>query len=153
MTDYTTLSNTAVGVGGLPSGATVTALRDNPIAIAEGAVGAPRVLDAALDATVTTAGIDWVMNRTAGATAGAVGVYSFLFNATKGQSIIAGTNYAGSSLRYTGIRATANLVTNLSGVNVVSSGASSTQSGTWKAMSTAGNVTDYFAATLFLRIA
>ena len=41
MTDYTILSNTAVGVGGLPSGATVTALRDNPIAIAEGAVGAP----------------------------------------------------------------------------------------------------------------
>ena len=44
MTDYTILSNTAVGVGGLPSGATVTALRDNPIAIAEGAVGAPSVL-------------------------------------------------------------------------------------------------------------
>lgn len=44
MTDYTALSNTAVGVGGLPSGATVTALRDNPIAIAEGAAGSPVVL-------------------------------------------------------------------------------------------------------------
>jgi len=43
MTDYTTLSNTAVGVGGLPSGATVTALRDNPLAIAEGTSGAPKV--------------------------------------------------------------------------------------------------------------
>lgn len=43
MTDYTTLPNTAVGVGGLPSGATVTALRDNPIAICEGATGAPRI--------------------------------------------------------------------------------------------------------------
>jgi len=41
MADWTTLSNTAVGVGGLPSGATVTALRDNPIAIAEDAPGAP----------------------------------------------------------------------------------------------------------------
>ena len=43
MTDYTILSNTAVGVGGLPSGATVTALRDNPLAIAEGTAGAPRI--------------------------------------------------------------------------------------------------------------
>jgi hypothetical protein len=41
MADWTTLPNTAVGVGGLPSGATVTALRDNPVAIAEGAAGAP----------------------------------------------------------------------------------------------------------------
>lgn len=48
MTDYTTLSNTAVGVGGLPSGATVTALRDNPIAIAEGTSGAPKVQGLAL---------------------------------------------------------------------------------------------------------
>ena len=43
MADWTNLPNTAVGVGGLPSGTTVTALRDNPIAIAEGAPGAPRV--------------------------------------------------------------------------------------------------------------
>ena len=43
MTDWTNLPNAAVGVGGLPSGTTVTALRDNPIAIAEGAAGAPRV--------------------------------------------------------------------------------------------------------------
>ena len=43
MADYTDLSNAAVGIGGLPSGATVTALRDNPIAIAEAAVGAPKI--------------------------------------------------------------------------------------------------------------
>ena len=43
MADWTTLPNTAVGVGGLPSGTTVTALRDNPVAIAEGAAGAPRL--------------------------------------------------------------------------------------------------------------
>jgi hypothetical protein len=47
MADWTTLPNTAVGVGGLPSGATVTALRDNPVAIAEGAAGAPRIENAA----------------------------------------------------------------------------------------------------------
>lgn len=48
MADWTNLPNTAVGVGGLPSGTTVTALRDNPIAIAEGAAGAPRVQAVAL---------------------------------------------------------------------------------------------------------
>ena len=47
MADYTDLSNAAVGIGGLPSGATVTALRDNPIAIAEGAVDAPKIQGAA----------------------------------------------------------------------------------------------------------
>jgi hypothetical protein len=44
MADWTTLPNTAVGVGGLPSGTTVTALRDNPVAIAEGATGAPYMI-------------------------------------------------------------------------------------------------------------
>ena len=43
MADFTVLSNAAVGIGGLPSGATVTALRDNPIAIAEGSPGATPV--------------------------------------------------------------------------------------------------------------
>jgi len=43
MADWTNLPNTAVGVGGLPSGTTVTALRDNPIAIAEGSPGAVRL--------------------------------------------------------------------------------------------------------------
>jgi hypothetical protein len=43
MTTFTDLSAGAVGVGGIPSGSTVTALRDNPLAIAEGATGAPRI--------------------------------------------------------------------------------------------------------------
>ena len=43
MTTWTELSAGAVGVGGIPSGSTVTALRDNPVAIAEGATGAPRI--------------------------------------------------------------------------------------------------------------
>ena len=58
MADWTPLPNTSVGVGGLPSGTTVTALRDNPVAIAEGAPGAPRVETPAIqDSAVTTAKI------------------------------------------------------------------------------------------------
>lgn len=41
MTTYSTISNPAVAVGGIPASSTVTALRDNPIAIAESASGAP----------------------------------------------------------------------------------------------------------------
>lgn len=41
MTTYSTISNAALAVGGIPSSTTVTALRDNPIAIAESASGAP----------------------------------------------------------------------------------------------------------------
>jgi len=41
MTTWTSISNAAVAVGAIPSSATVTALRDNPSAIAESASGAP----------------------------------------------------------------------------------------------------------------
>lgn len=43
MTTWTTIANSAVAVGGIPSSATVTALRDNPSAIAETSSGAPVV--------------------------------------------------------------------------------------------------------------
>jgi hypothetical protein len=41
MTTWTDISNPAVAVGGIPSSTTVTALRDNPVALAEAASGAP----------------------------------------------------------------------------------------------------------------
>lgn len=41
MTTYSTISNGSVAVGAIPSSVTVTALRDNPIAMAEAASGAP----------------------------------------------------------------------------------------------------------------
>lgn len=41
MTTYTSIPNASLAVGGIPSSTTVTLLRDNPIAISEGASGAP----------------------------------------------------------------------------------------------------------------
>jgi hypothetical protein len=41
MTTWTSISNAAVAVGGIPASTTVTALRDNPSALAESASGAP----------------------------------------------------------------------------------------------------------------
>jgi hypothetical protein len=43
MTTYSAISGASVAVGAIPSSATVTALRDNPIAIAEAASSAPIV--------------------------------------------------------------------------------------------------------------
>jgi predicted heme/steroid binding protein len=43
MATWTSISNAAVAVGGIPSSSTVTALRDNPVAIAGAASGAPVV--------------------------------------------------------------------------------------------------------------
>lgn len=48
MTAWTTISSLLVAVGAKPFATTMQALRDNPIAIAEGASGAPRVQGIAL---------------------------------------------------------------------------------------------------------
>jgi hypothetical protein len=83
MADWTNLPNTAVGVGGLPSGTTVTALRDNPVAIAEGAAGSPLI----------SAAMRRVQNTLE------VGAYIF----ARGPSTTAfGDVVAGSSLTYAG---------------------------------------------------
>ena len=102
MADWTNLPNQAVGVGGLPSGTTVTALRDNPVAIAQGAAGAPRVQDAALDTTVTSAGRNWVAARIVGAAAGAVGTYVFAWRNSTATPPAFGGTVAGSELRPAG---------------------------------------------------
>ena len=57
MADWTDLSDAAVGIGGIPSGTTVTALRDNAIAVAEGAGGAYTFLSEAL-VTTTVSSVD-----------------------------------------------------------------------------------------------
>ena len=146
MTDFTILSNTAVGVGGLPSGATTTALRDNPIAIAEGAPGAPKIQAAALD--VTTAERDWVLGRTAGATAGAVGTYAFMERTGNNALIDIGGTIAGSSIRYAGVDRT-----NTQQMDISSS--ATVPSGTWQCMGYIAALGDTSAerASLFLRIA
>lgn len=45
---WTTITNASVAVGAKPFATTIQALRDNPVAIAEGATGAPRVQGIAL---------------------------------------------------------------------------------------------------------
>ena len=153
MADWTNLPNQAVGVGGLPSGTTVTALRDNPVAIAEGAAGAPRIKDGALDTTATNAGRNWVLARNALASAGAVGTYV----CARGSGNVGfGSTVSGSALFATSaVQGFQNI--GLSG----SFPTTSTPSGTWRCMGrftdtvtlqTSDPVRNIRGATLWLRI-
>lgn len=81
MVDWTAISDTQVDPNAPITSELMTALRDNPIALAEGAAGATRITDAALDTgAATTAGTDWVAKRNAGVAVGGVGSYGFFFN-------------------------------------------------------------------------
>jgi hypothetical protein len=153
MADWTNLPNTAVGVGGLPSGTTVTALRDNPIAIADGAAGAPRVVDGALDTTATNTGRDWVIARYLLAAAGDVGTYVFARDGNN--NVTFGDTRAGSNLNPTAA------AQEVGGTGTTGAGLGAALSGTWRCMGRhnadilVGTEPNRFIkfATLWLRIA
>lgn len=63
MADWFSIPNTSVDPDAPVTSNLMYALRDNPIAISEGAPGAPRIQDAALSNVVTAAGRNWVSNR------------------------------------------------------------------------------------------
>ena len=108
--------------------------RDNPIAIAEGASGAPRIQLAAM---------------AHGGALGAVGTYAFLSRSSAASGITAGTTYAGSGLRYRGVK-----VGLSDGGGVLSAIEGGTPSGTWQAMGDVQNSAGgTYSATLFIRIA
>jgi hypothetical protein len=152
--------------------------RNNVLAIAEGAPGAPRI-NGQQGPAVNTNGLfnnavtnpkiansavtaaklangnnerDWVLDRTAGAAAGVVGSYAFL-GSTTGNSNAYGTTRAGSQLFPAGIVAT-------SGWNNLSPtpagqfrGQNSARAGTWRCMGTMDGIPSGEAgATLWLRI-
>lgn len=137
MPAYTNISNALVAVGAKPFATTIQALRDNPLAIAEGdptAVAAWHTIkDPALDTgAATTAGTAWVGLRTAGLNAGAVGSYAFLGLATAANQN-PGFTTAGSNLRYA----------NAGGTQPT------TPSGTWRLM---GQTTNTNSISVWLRI-
>lgn len=135
MTTYTTITNALVAVGAKPFATTIQALRDNPLAIAEGDVTAPSLLPA-------------IANKS---TAGGVGTYALARRSSGTTDVAFGATLAGSSL---------SPASTLWGWNSMSSAVGSFQlgsalSGTWMAMGdydhTSGAVAS--GATLWLRIA
>lgn len=138
MTAFTSLPNGAVQPGGRPRGSTITALRDNPIAMFEGDATAPKLQFAALDVGFSTAG--------------GIGSYCFA-RATSGVAF--GATIAGSALFPT---SAAWNVPMTSGANTgFASGAA--LSGTWRCMGSYSVTSPAYTgggamsgATLWLRI-
>lgn len=150
MPAFTTISNALVAVGAKPFATTMQALRDNPLAIAEGDPTAPKILDAALDTGAATAeGIAWVGLRMAAAPHGGVGTYLWAGQNGGSTAVAFGSTIAGSSLTPAGLaKDAASAFEQTLGGGV--------RAGTWRAMGTypassGGGAAR--AATLWLRIA
>ena len=90
---------------------------------------------------MTTANVDGAI---AGSTLDDVGTYSYLAGASTNTTFTAGTNYAGSGLRYSG------LVTNAG--SYASATLGGTPTGTWKAMGTCTGAASSYSSTLFLKV-
>jgi hypothetical protein len=133
MTTYTAIPDANLDPDSPARSIDALALRDNPIAITEGASGAPRVAsDLAVDwdtgGVGATAAKNWVLAKTAAATAGAVGTYSFAVPTTGAASYAFGATIAGGSLARAGVYPT---VESLSQGILSTSG---TLSGSWRCM-------------------
>lgn len=156
MATWTTIPNLALQPGAPVRSLDGLALRDNPVAIAEGASGAPRIETDALDvdAVLEATGRDY--------TFGAVGTHALLWKNTTATVITAGSTHAGSTLRPAGLSGTIG-ITDSTGVYqdtrnaLLSVGVPTTVStvtGTWLALGSTNTSTsgvDY-PVTLFVRV-
>lgn len=137
MTTYTVITNGEIDQDSPVTQALMTAVRDNPIAITEGASGAPRIEFAALNTWYTTAG--------------GIGTYVFAKRGTGTADVALGATLAGSSLVPTSA-----MVNDVSGTPANSTLASgSALSGTWQCMGNYDYETPelYRGGTLWVRIA
>lgn len=134
MTTYTTIPNSDIDQDSPVTQPLMTALRDNPIAITEGASGAPRIANAAFNNGVLgaekfqtgTTERDWIIARVS-SNAGVIGSYMFA-RSTTSSDVGFGSTRAGSALRPIG--AFYEVDGNLS--EALAEG--SAQSGTWRCM-------------------
>lgn len=137
MTVYTAIADSEIDPESPYTTTLATKNRDNPIAITEGASGAPK--------------IDPINAMAHGGAIGAIGTYAWLGD-TSTTSTAAGGTRAGSNLRYAGISATTSF-TNDATVSSSHVGNGGTPSGTWRCMGRSSNVTgSNYPATLWLRI-
>ena len=153
MATWTTITDTALEPGKPIRSVDGLALRDNVTALAEGAAGAPRIENAALDTdSVTNVKVvnvtlgaekfqtgtterDWVMGRTSNAAGGAVGTYAFA-RVEAGFAPGFGGSISGSVL------SPSNVAVNSSG----------SVSGTWRCMGSTDGGPGSASTTLWLRI-
>ena len=153
MATWTTITDATLEPGKPIRSVDGLALRDNVTALAEGAAGAPRIQNAAMDTdSVDNANVvdgtlgsekfqtgtderDWVLGRTSGAAAGAVGTYAFA-QADAGFASGFGDSISGSRLT------PSNVAVNSFG----------SVSGTWRCMGSTDDGPGSEKTTLWLRI-
>lgn len=166
MATWTEIPNTSIETDKPIRAVDGRALRDNPIAITEGATGAPRIKSGGIGAgEVKNVNVgngeigaekfqtgdderNWVLARTATAVFESVGTYAYLAQtADTAVNISPGNTYAGSSLRTFGYYGP-------QGSSATSTtGATSTMQGTWRAMGRSVAIGETVRHSLFLRIA
>ena len=156
MASWTEIPNSSLESGAPIRAVDGVAFRDNPVAIAEGATGAPRINPStAINWGVTTntaAESDWVTDRTAAATAGEVGTYALCaVTANTDTDYSIGSTIAGSNLGYISFQWDSEGTSGGLAINGV-------PSGTWRCMGYSKNLYNsgsfyYKSATLWLRIA
>jgi hypothetical protein len=136
MATWTNVPNTVLEPGDPIRSVDIIAIKENVIALSEGAIGAPAIQTAAL-ATGERMNTTNVLNATAGASSGAVGTYAFL-QQRSGSVSAPGDTRAGSTL----------LFCSASGL-----GAATAASGTWRCMGRTTSTGEALAAnTVWLRI-
>jgi hypothetical protein len=146
MANWTSIADATLEPGKPIRAIDARALRDNPIAIAEGASGAPKIETAGItDANVTTAKLEAgermttanVTGATAGASAGAVGTYALLATINNNASVTFGSTLAGSSLQPVGVRGSTSISSTFVEEQINRSSTqfpALPQSGTWRCM-------------------
>lgn len=143
MTDYIAIAETEDDPEAPITSSWGKRVRNNPVAITEGAAGAPRIQTAAIaNGAVTAAKLatgtgerDWVLARIAAAAVGAVGTYAFLYNS--GSATLPGETRPASQLRYS---------------SAAGGSSSGEPSGTWRCMGIMNATNDETRTTLWLRV-
>ncbi|MEO1108256.1 MAG: hypothetical protein AAFX90_10070 [Pseudomonadota bacterium] len=137
MTTYTAIPNDDVDQDSPVNQTLMTLLRDNPIAITEGAAGAPRILDLALDTTVTTTGTSWVRLR-----------YAATFHNNVGSLVLGRVNQSAGAIAL-GSTVAGSLIFPATAGGAVSGGLA----GTWRCLGfSQGIASDEARTTLWIRI-
>lgn len=139
MTSYIAITNSEVQPEAPITSELMTKLRDNPIAIAEGASGAPKI-----DPINAMAHLGAV---------GAIGTYAILYKTTTGV-VSPGTLVAGSSLRYSNTFTDTYYVPGegMGSYTSVYAGGTVAPPGTWRLMGHILSDTPLHRASLWLRI-
>ena len=140
MATWTNVSNTVLEPGDPIRSVDIIAIKENIIALSEGASGAPKILTSAINngaVTVEKFASGAVLSAIASASLGAVGTYACLHDTVYARALSPGSTVAGSGLRFS---------------TTTAIGSGSAPSGTWRVMGYSAFGSGGNGVTVMLRI-